>query len=417
MQTKKTHWASTLTLLVLCLSILFLLLLVTILGIGSVINLFNEDGDAVVGMISAAAFGFEIVILVISMWFILQKALGREPIDLPFTHLFADWHLIPVIGLVLVGLTAGGLAAFSEIRWLGWLIMPFSTILVIVPPIWLLFGYGSRGLDAGPRWRVFAVLGIGMAIGPVIMVVLELVALMGIIIAGVILLAVLEPATFQELMRLSDIVQTETNPDVLLSLFAPYISNPFAIATGIGYIALIVPLIEELLKPLAVWLFASKIESPTQGFVLGLISGAAFALIESLNASADGTTSWPVIVAVRAGTGILHMTASGLVGWGIVSAFKEKRYGRFFAAYFSAVMIHGIWNAAAIGTGLSAIGESIGKPEWLFNFAPALICGLLVMGVGMFVVLLASNRKLRNISKLIVAKENDIKEEEVQLPA
>ncbi len=80
-------------------------------------------------------------------------------------------------------------------------------------------------------------------------------------------------------------------------------------------------------------------------------------------------------------------------------------------------MIHGIWNASAIGTGLSAIGESIGKPEWLFNFAPALICGLLVMGVGMFVVLLASNRKLRNISKLIVAKENDIKEEEVQLPA
>ena len=417
MQTKKTHWASTLTLLVLCLSILFLLLLVAILGIGSVINLFNEDGDAVVGMISAAAFGFEIVILVISVWFILQKALGREPIDLPFTHLFADWHLIPVIGLVLVGLTAGGLAAFSEIRWLGWLIMPFSTILVIVPPIWLLLGYGSRGLDAGPRWRVFTVLGIGMTIGPVIMVVLELVALMGIIIAGVILLAVLEPATFQELMRLSDIVQTETNPDVLLSLFAPYISNPFAIATGIGYIALIVPLIEELLKPLAVWLFASKIESPTQGFVLGLISGAAFALIESLNASADGTTSWAVIVAVRAGTGILHMTASGLVGWGIVSAFKEKRYGRFFAAYFSAVMIHGIWNAAAIGTGLSAIGESIGKPEWLFNFAPALICGLLVMGVGMFVVLLASNRKLRNISKLIVAKENDIIEEEVQLPA
>ena len=256
-----------------------------------------------------------------------------------------------------------------------------------------------------------------MTIGPVIMVVLEMVTLIGIIIAGIALLAILEPAALQDMMRLADIVQTETNEAVLLNLFAPYISNPLVIATGIGYIAIIVPLIEELLKPLAVWLFATKIESPSQGFVLGLLSGAAFALVESLNASADGSMSWPVIVSVRAGTSILHMTASGLVGWGIVSAFKEKRYGRFFAAYLSAVLIHGIWNASAAGAGISAIGESIGKPEWLLNFVPALISGLLVLGVGMLAVLFASNRKLRNISKPITPKENDIKEEEVQYPA
>jgi uncharacterized membrane protein len=124
-----------------------------------------------------------------------------------------------------------------------------------------------------------------------------------------------------------------------------------------------------------------------------------------------------VIVSVRAGTSILHMTASGLVGWGIISAFKEKRYARFFAAYFSAVLIHGLWNACAAGAGISAIGESIGKPEWLLNFVPAMICGLLVLGMGMIAVLLASNRKLRTISKPIITEEIDIKEEEVQLPA
>lgn len=150
---------------------------------------------------------------------------------------------------------------------------------------------------------------------------------------------------------------------------------------------------------------------------MGLLSGASFAIVESLNASADATISWPIIVSVRAGTSILHMTASGLVGWGIVSAFQEKRYGRFFAAYLSAVLIHGIWNASAAGVGISSIGESIGKPEWLLNFVPALISGLLVLGVGMLAVLLASNRKLRNISKPIVPKDNDIKEEEVQYPA
>lgn len=417
MQTKKTHWASIFTLLIFCVSILFLILIVAILGTSSLIDLFNGNGDPVVEMIGAAAFGFVIVLLMVCGWFVLQKTMGREQADHPFLLPFANWHLIPVIGLIFTGLITGGLAAYSEIPWLGWLVMPAATILVIIPPIWLIFGYGSRELEAGPRWRVFAVFGIGMTIGPVIMVVLEMVTLIGIIIAGIALLAILEPAALQDMMRLADIVQTETNEAVLLNLFAPYISNPLVIATGIGYIAIIVPLIEELLKPLAVWLFATKIESPSQGFVLGLLSGAAFALVESLNASADGSMSWPVIVSVRAGTSILHMTASGLVGWGIVSAFKEKRYGRFFAAYLSAVLIHGIWNASAAGAGISAIGESIGKPEWLLNFVPALISGLLVLGVGMLAVLFASNRKLRNISKPITPKENDIKEEEVQYPA
>jgi hypothetical protein len=89
------------------------------------------------------------------------------------------------------------------------------------------------------------------------------------------------------------------------------------------------------------------------------------------------------------------MTASGLVGWGIVSAFREKRILRFFAAYFGAVSIHGLWNACAVGAGLSVIGEAIGKPEWIFNFIPAMLGGMFVLGVGMFAVLIASNKKLR----------------------
>ena len=414
MQTKKTHWASILTLLIFGTSIFFLLLIVTILGISSLIDLINNNGDPVVAMIGAASFGFVIVLLLACGWFVLQKAMGYEQADHPFILPFASWHLIPVIGLAFAGILAGGIAAYTEITWLGWLVMPAATILVIVPPIWLIFGYGSRGLEAGPRWRVFASFGIGMTIGPAIMIVLEMITLLGIIAAGIALLAILNPDTLQDVMRLAEIVQSETNETVLLNTLAPYISNPFMITAGIGYIAVLVPFIEELLKPLAVWLFANKIESPSQGFVMGLVSGAAFALVESLNASADGTMSWPVIVSVRAGTSILHMTATGLVGWGIVSMFKEKRYGRFTAAYFSAVLIHGIWNASAAGAGISAVGESIGKPEWLLKFVPALVSGLLVLGVGMLVVLIASNRALR---KATISEKNDIKEEEVQLPA
>ncbi len=395
MKPNKTHLSSTLTVLAFGISILFLLLIVLFLGISSLIDLFSQNGDPAAEMIGAVSFGFEIILLLLCGWFVLQKAMGREQADQPFIFPFASWQTLAVIGLVVFGVTIGGVIAFTEIPWMGWLILPVLTLFVIVPPIWLLFGFGSRGLEAGPRWRFFAIFGLSMTLAPLVMVVLEIILLLLLIVLGMAVFALTEPSMFQEFMRIADIVQVETNEQIILGLLAPYISNPIVIAAGIGYIAILVPLIEELLKPLAVWLFALKIESPAQGFVLGMASGAGFALIESLNASADGTSSWPVIVSVRAGTSILHMTASGLVGWGIVSAFKEKRIGRLFAAYFAAVLIHGLWNAAAAGTGLSAIGESIGKPQWLFNYVPALVCGLLVMGIGMLAVLLASNRKLK----------------------
>jgi RsiW-degrading membrane proteinase PrsW (M82 family) len=270
------------------------------------------------------------------------------------------------------------------------------TVLVIVPPIWLLFGIGTRGIELGPRWRFFGTLGLGMTIGPLMMFVMEMILLLGILIAGAAIVYVQQPALFQEILNLGNILKQETNGDVILKLLAPYISNPLVIATAIGYIALAVPLMEELFKPLAVWIFAKKIESPAQGFAMGVLSGAAFALIESLNASGDGTMDWPAIVSIRAGTSLLHMTASGLVGWGIVSAFHEKRPSKFFAAYFTAAAIHGLWNACAVGVGVSMVGEYIGKSEWLYNIIPAMLCGMSTLGIGMFAVLIAANRKLRS---------------------
>ena len=396
MQTQKSHWPSILILIILASSAAFVLLFSVGLGINSIIDIFSDDGDPAGEMIGAFAFGFELIVLLFCSWFVLQKAMGREQAELSFKFPFAGWQIFAVIGMVILSVVLGGVIAYTEITWLTWIILPILTVFVIVPPIWLLFGIGTDGIELGPRWRIFGILGLGITIGPVIMIVLELVLLLGIIIVGLIVIAIKQPALFQEIVSMGRVIRQETNQEVILKLLTPYISNTTVIAVALGYIALLVPMIEELLKPLAVWIFATKIEAPAQGFAMGLLSGAAFALIESLNASGDGTVSWPVIVSVRAGTSLLHMTVSGLVGWGIVSTFREKRILRFFAAYFAAVAIHGIWNACAIGAGLSSVGESIGKPEWFFNFIPAMLGGMIVLGIGMFVVLIAANRKLRN---------------------
>jgi hypothetical protein len=396
MQTKKTHWPSLLILIVLGLSVTFMILMALGMGVSSIFSLFTENGDPAGQMISSFALGFEILILLLCSWFVLQKTLGREQADAPFIFPFADWQIVAVIGAVITSAVIGGLIAYTEITWLGWIVLPVLTILVIVPPIWLLFGIGTRGIELGPRWRFFGIFGLSITIGPVLMVMLEMVLLLVVLITGAAVVYVKQPALFQEILNLGRVLKQEIDQDAILKLLAPYISNPFMIASAVGYIALAVPMIEELFKPLAVWIFAKKIESPAQGFAMGVLSGAAFALIESLNASGDGSMSWPAIVSIRAGTSLLHMTASGLVGWGIVSAFHEKRPSKFFAAYFAAVAIHGLWNACAVGVGVSMVGEYIGKPEWLYNVIPAMLCGMSVLGIGMFAVLVAANRKLRN---------------------
>ncbi len=396
MQTNKNHWPSILILLTLAVSALGLMLIILALGASSLINLFSNEGDPAGEMIGAVAFGFELLVLFLCLWMVFQKTRGSEQADQPFKFPYSEWQIFAALGMVIFAAVIGGVIAFTEIKWLTWIFLPLLTLFVIVPPIWLLFGIGTKGIELGPRWRIFSALGLGMTVGPVIMIVLEMIILLGAIIIGSVIIAIQQPELFQEIAALGKIIQQETNQDAVLKLIAPYITNPLVIASLVGYISVLVPLVEELFKPLAVWIFALKIETPAQGFAMGMLSGAAFALIESLNASGNGSTTWPIIVSIRAGTSLLHMTTSGLVGWGIVSAFREKKILRLGAAYLSAVTLHGIWNACAIGTGISSIGELVDKPEWAFNIIPAALCGMSVLGIGMLVVLIASNRKLRS---------------------
>ncbi|MDP1547840.1 MAG: hypothetical protein Q8L87_17670, partial [Anaerolineales bacterium] len=307
MQTNKTQWPVVLVLIVLALGVLFLLLLALIVGVGSLIGLFT--GINTVGeMIAAFAFGFDAMLLIACVWFVYQKAAGREQADLPLSFPFAWWQVLAGVGVVFFSVLAGGVAAATGIAWLGWMILPILTLFVILTPIWIVFGIGSNGLDAGPRWQFFAILGLSMTVAPVLMIVLELITLVALVVGGIVLLASSQPGLVMEFSNsMQRLLEQPGNQELILQVLTPYIANPVVIATGIGYIAIIVPLIEELLKPLAVWLFAGKLTSPMQGFVLGMLSGAAFSVFESLNASADGSTAWVVIVSARAGTGILHM--------------------------------------------------------------------------------------------------------------
>ncbi len=408
MQTNKIHWASLLILILLGLSASFALVAAFGVGVNSLIVLFTKEGDPAGLMINALTFGFQVLVLLLCCWFVLQKTMGREHAETRLKLKLEGWQVAAVIGLAVISVGIGVAVVSTEVMWLAWFILPALTIIVIVPPIWLLFGIGSQQIELGPRWRVFGIFGLGMTLGPLTIIVVEVLLLAVAIILAAIYIAVWQPDIVQQLARLGMTLQNETDEETILNLLGPYISNPSVIVAALGFVAVLVPLIEELFKPLAVWLFARRIESPAQGFTMGLLSGAAFALVESLNASGAGTETWPVIVTVRAGTSLLHIMASGLVGWGIVSAFRERRILRLFAAYFSAVLLHGIWNACAVGAGFSLVGEIIGKPEWLFNVLPAMTGGMFVLIVGMFSLLVASNKKIRKSSALRTEQDEGV---------
>lgn len=392
--TKKTHWPSILILMILGIGAASMLTAAIGMGLNSIYKLFLDDLDPAGSMILAAAFGFEFFILFGCFMIVYQKTAGNPSANINILNPFRFWHLPLVIATVITAIVLGTLTALAEIKWLSLLILPVLTLLVILPPIWLFLGLGSAGFDLGPRWRAAGILGIGLTAGPLLMILLEMGILILMVLLGAAVIALYDIEQLRQFIEIASQLEGQADPELILDIVAPYLKSPVLITAILGYIALIVPLIEELLKPLAIWIFARTFTSPSQGFSLGILSGAAFAVLESLSASGDGSSSWPVIVSVRAGTSLLHIAASGLVGWGITRAFLEKRAGPFLKAYLCAVLIHGIWNACAIGAGFSTIGQFIGSPQWIFSILPAAAGGMLVLAIGMFGFLLAAKRKL-----------------------
>ncbi len=389
----KFHLPAFLITLLLALSALALFFISLILMVSIFIDASRGELTSASDFISVTVYAFTAILVSVCAWFVGQKAFETSGADVSFGFPFSSWQIPIFLFLVFIFIVIGALISTREILWLSALTLPFLTLPVIILPVWLLVGVGSRNIAWSSRWRTFSILGLGLTLSPFLMLLLEGALLLFFLILAGIYLA-MQPELLRQVLNLHEMLQIETNPEAILQLVAPYLLQPAVMIPVILFVAVFVPLIEELLKPLALLFFVKNIELPAQGFALGLISGAAFALLESLNASADASATWGVIVSVRAGTTLLHITASGLVGWGMVTAFRQKKFLRGFAAYIAAVLIHGIWNACALGAGLSTIGFAIGKADWVFSIIPAAIGGMVTLGIGMLLVLMYANRVL-----------------------
>ena len=277
---------------------------------------------------------------------------------------------------------------------LNWFLLPVLTLPAVALPIWIVLGLGIRGIPLGTRWQTWSIFGVAMTIVPFVLIFLEAIVLvLMLLIVGIFLLS--QPDFVTEMQLLSrQIYILGPESEAVRDLFIPYITKPAVIVVALSYFSLLVPMMEELLKPLGVWLSANKLTSPAQGFALGALSGSAYALIETLGVSAQ-TEEWASLLLSRVGTGILHITTSALMGAAIFYAIRERRYLRLLATYALAIFLHGFWNALAILYSFSAATEALGQSTPFIGLQMPLIIGMVILAGIFLIFLVSSNRRMK----------------------
>ncbi len=289
------------------------------------------------------------------------------------------WHLtVLIVGWFFIVLVCGLLTMKFQYGWI--MILPFFPFGVAIPVV--IFAWiGAGGLPAGSRRRLWSVFGIGMAGGSFVAIIFEyLVVGLGVVILGIV--AFTQPDLRALLLQLKNQISDAQNMEATINILAPYLTNPLVFLVLLSFVAGIGPLIEEAAKPLVIWFVGKKLRSPGEGFALGALCGAGFALLEGLLAAGGASQNLGIGLVGRAASSLMHITASGIMGWGIASVLLEKQYGRLAAAYLAAVAIHGLWNGSVLLAVYGALRISIHGNQ------PDLISALTVlMGAGLLLIL------------------------------
>lgn len=133
-----------------------------------------------------------------------------------------------------------------------------------------------------------------------------------------------------------------TNP------YAPQCQDPALYNLLLIFVAVIAPLIEEAVKPLAAVILIGRIRSAAEAFVLGLACGIGFDLIETSGYISSTYPDWLSTALVRAGAGLPHGFGSAMIvlGWYYLTHPGKKRVLKALGCWLYAVLQHAVWNGS-----------------------------------------------------------------------
>lgn len=304
-----------------------------------------------------------------------------------------QWSILLWPLIVLAGWQVTGSPALAR-----FLLGPINILVAGLPVLWI-FNLVQWKLPGGSPLRKWRLFGFSLTVTPAIIMVLEIIAAV-ILLGGVGLWwsarGALDPALQQTLTELIDQVSRGGEDlDAFVQSLEPLLFQPAVIAWGLAIFAGVMPVIEEVIKPLALWALAGKRITEAEGFVGGLLAGAAFALLENVLffTTATGADDWLFLAVGRAGTGVLHMLASGLVGWGLARMWRKGQWFALALATLGAIILHGLWNALSLISGivpLVILGEELTLAQTLLSYSPTLIL-LIASALAMWII----SRRLR----------------------
>jgi hypothetical protein len=386
---------------------------------------------AVIGGLGAALGSLAIEAVLATLYWLGREAIRAEPAvsgALALTVAMIGLGL----GLMLAwagwqGLRGAPEAAFSLPRW-GWFLLGLAVVLGVgqvalardlawmaalshvlaaalgfcLALAWILdaarrgSGVPARSMIGSLAWGGLGAVGIAFAAEAIVM----LIAVAG---AGV-YLVIARPDFLQHLQERMAIRPGEL-PDP--GALTPLIRSPWVWLAAFGGACVLVPLIEEAAKSLAVPLIVASGQRPAalHGFLFGAAAGAGFALFES---AANGALAlgqgdgWWALMLVRLGATGMHVLASGLTGLAWQQALVEGRWVRAGGLGLLAVILHGAWNLCAVGLtvidlGAATSGEGITQIGEVTALALAVVMLMLVAGI--FIALSVIPRRLARASQ------------------
>jgi hypothetical protein len=351
----------------------------------------NPSVDALQLFMLAVSMAFCGVLILPSSIYSLARLIGY-----PQEHFPAFLRrLRPTLLIFAFPLLAGIGYWVSQNANLAWWTLPFIHVLVIgLSILWLVY-LAVRDLYLGSPQRISGVFTSGLALAPMLIMLAEVAAILAaLVLMGVVMAA--RPELTETANQLAERLRAvQSSPEAILRILQPVINSPAVIFSVIVFGAVIVPLIEELIKPVGVWLLAGRRLTPAEGFAIGALSGAGYALVESLFLGSGGQ-EWAFVVFARLGTSAVHILTAGLMGWALVTAWTQSRYIRLAAIYLLAVLIHGLWNGLTIASVFANMSQTLpasaGSFSQIGSVIPYALAGL---AGAAFLTILLMNRGLK----------------------
>lgn len=333
------------------------------------------------------------ILMLPSIYYPLMRILGRQSIDSRglLSRLKPGWWILALPPVILLG------HLIVSNNLLPWLLLPPLHLLAVgIPTAWMLY-LAVFKLPVGSSQRMWGSFGSGLTLAPFLIMLLEVLAALFFLVLIIIYLA-FRPELADRLMEITSQLQEVQTPEVAIEILSPVISHPLTITLVILFGALVVPLLEELVKPIGVLLLAGRRLTPQAGFTAGAFSGAGYAFIESLLLSSNAQ-QWAALVIARIGTSAVHILTTALVGWALVQTWQRRQFLKLILAYCCAVTIHGLWNGLTLVFSfdiLSSIGHSPIQLVWVEPLSAVAPFGLAILSIGCFLGLMAANRHLRS---------------------